>query len=400
MLQKFFTTVLFLLIINLINAQDSISEKPDIQGSDTLFSVRKESVRENFIQKVLRGNLDWSFVATPFVDYQPETNWGFGIAGAYYIKPRKTGGKTGTLNFTATYTLKNQFSFKVTSIAYLDKKQRFMLYSSAAFNHYPDNFYGVGNRNENLADKVIAYNSDNVVLNVQPQTYIKGNWLLGINTHFRWEKAGADSINFEQIPKQKYNVFGFDEYFMLGFGGVIAYDSRNNLFYPDKGLFFKSILTYYEKIGKKSYRMGKIQTDFRHFIPIYKELIFAYQISTEWTFAAAKPFQMLSTIGGSELLRGIRTGFWRDDIMAVAQAELRIPIWNIFKAAVFCGIGDVYSLNDIKNIGNSHFSKPKIGYGIGLRVKFNKSKANLRLDLARQNFGNNFSWYITVNEAF
>ena len=159
-------------------------------------------------------------------------------------------------------------------------------------------------------------------------------------------------------------------------------------------MLLKNILTYYPKISEKSYQMGKIQSDFRHYIPIYKKLIFAYQFSTEWNFADKRPFQMLSTIGGMELLRGIRQNVWRNDVMAVLQTELRIPIWKIFKAAAFASIGDVYSLE------NWQWATPKIGYGVGLRIQFNKSKSNLRIDVARQNFGNNFSWYVTVNEAF
>jgi hypothetical protein len=390
-----FSLISFFVANYICAQQDSISDNLNNQISDTLFVEHKDSVKkENFIKKILNGNLNWNFVATPFANYQPETNWGFGIAGAYYIKPKKFDGKAGTINFTATYTLKNQFSFKLTSIAYLDKKQKYMLYSTAAFNHYPDNFYGVGNNPKKIENQAISYNSDNIALVMQPQTHIKRNWLLGVNTHFRWEKTKADSTHFEPFLRKKYGVFGFNEYFMLGFGGVISYDSRDNLFYPDKGIFFKAVFTYYEKLSRKSYRMGKIQTDFRHFVPIYSQLIFAYQFSTEWTLANDKPFQMLSTLGGIELLRGIRSGVWRDDVMAVLQTELRIPVWKIFKVAAFASIGDVYNLSDWR------FSTPKIGYGIGLRVKFNKSKANLRLDIARQNFGNNFSWYITVNEAF
>ena len=409
MQKKILFIIIFFWVINCVCAQNGVPQNM----SDTLFFEQENVMpkdtakidtkidtikKESFIKKVLTGNLNWNFVATPFVNFQNETNWGFGIAGAYYIKPKIEGKKTGNINFTATYTLKKQFKFNVTSITYLDKTQKWLLYSSFDFKHFPDNFYGIGNRKKNLLDKEIGYNSDNIEVKIQPQINIKGNWLLGINTHFRWENSQADSAIFADIPTKKYGVDGFNEYFMFGFGGVVSYDSRDNLFYSAKGLFFKTTFTYYPKIVKKSYQMGKIQVDFRHFIPIYKELIFAYQFVAEANLTNQKPFQMLSTIGGAELLRGIRQGVWRDDAMAVLQTELRIPIWKIFKAAVFAGVGDVYSLEKWQ------WATPKIGYGVGLRVKFNKSKANIRLDISRQNFGKNFrdslSYYITVNEAF
>ena len=400
MCKKILLIFLFFLAINFVNAQDSVPQN----ASDTLYFVQKnflndtikiDSVKkESFIKKLLSGNLAWSFVATPFADYRPETNWGFGVAGVYYIKSKNADKKTGNITFTTTYTLKNQFTFKATSTAYLDKKQKFMLYSVAELRHFPDNFYGIGNHTNNLLEEQIGYNSDNIAIILQPQTYIKGYWLLGFNTHFRWENAKADSAHFQQIPMQKYGVAGLNEFFMLGFGGVASHDSRDNLFYSQKGLFFKTTFTYYPKIAEKSYQMGRIQVDFRHFVPIYKEFVFAYQFFAEMNFAKQKPFQMFSTIGGAELLRGIRQSVWRDDVMAVLQTELRIPIWKIFKATVFAGIGDVYSLE------NWQWATPKIGYGVGLRIKFNKSKSNLRFDVARQNLGNKFSFYITVNEAF
>ena len=93
-------------------------------------------------------------------------------------------------------------------------------------------------------------------------------------------------------------------------------------------------------------------------------------------------------------MRGFRTNMWKDDIVAVAQAELRIPIWSIFRAAAFASIGDVYCWE------NMDFEKPKIAYGVGLRVQFNKERANVRFDVARQNYDRDWYFYITVNEAF
>ena len=411
MFKKTFLIFLFFGAINFVNAQDSVPQNV----SDTLFFEQENIIiandtattdsveipkKENLIKQLINGNLNWSLAIAPSINLQPETSWGFGFGGAYYIKPKIAGKKTGLINFSTIYTLRNQFFFKTSSTAYLDKEQKFVLYSSADFRHFPDNFYGIGNRKENLLQKKIGYNSNNITVILQPQRYLKRDWLVGINTHFRWENAKADSAHFKQLPMQIYGVDGFNEYFMLGFGGLVSHDSRDNILYPQKGLFLKTTFTFYPKICEKSYQMGRIAVDFRHFIPIYKGLIFAYQISSEMNFTnGQKPFQMLATIGGAELLRGVRQSNWRDDAMVALQAELRIPIWKIFKGAVFAGIGDVYSFE------NWQWAKPKVGYGAGLRINFNKSGANIRIDVARNNFDksfrfNTFNWYITMNEAF
>jgi hemolysin activation/secretion protein len=109
---------------------------------------------------------------------------------------------------------------------------------------------------------------------------------------------------------------------------------------------------------------------------------------------------MLPRLGGQDGLRGVNSDMFRDDIMMALQAELRIPIWSIFRAAVFAGIGDVYDYH------NWHWAIPKVGYGIGLRATINKAKVNIRLDVARSNVDprwdniNAYSFYLTATEAF
>ena len=91
---------------------------------------------------------------------------------------------------------------------------------------------------------------------------------------------------------------------------------------------------------------------------------------------------------------------FRDDVMMALQAELRIPLWSIFRATVFAGIGDVYDLH------NWHWEIPKVGYGLGIRATINKAKVNIRADIARSNVDprwntiNAYSFYLTATEAF
>jgi outer membrane protein assembly factor BamA len=372
------------------------NQKPPVAqaSSDSLFVQEKDKILPSFVQKLFNGNL--SLVASPLINYQLETSWAFGVAGAYYIKSKKKEGRVGVLGFDAAYTLEKQFYVNVNLTTYFGKKQEWLLNSKVKYMHFPDKFYGIGNTKNNLLlDSVgniapIRYNSDNFYLNLQPQRYVWGNFIFGLNINVLWENING----LEKHLEQRYNIRGFDKYLMVGAGVVAAYDSRNNFFYPNKGIFFKGVTTHYDKILGSTYRMLTTEIDFRQYIKVYKELTFAYQFITQWTFAEEKPFQMLSTIGGTDILRGIRQNQWTDDVMVVMQTELRIPVWKFIKASAFCSIGDVY------NLKNWNFTTPKIGYGAGLRIEFNKSKAHLRFDVARQNFENRFAFYITVNEAF
>ena len=137
-----------------------------------------------------------------------------------------------------------------------------------------------------------------------------------------------------------------------------------------------------------------IQLDLRHYIPLYKELILAWNFRSEIAVGNNVPFQLLPTIGGQDLVRGIRQNKFKNNTLFALQAELRIPIWRFLKAAVFGSIGDVYNYN------NWHWATPKIGYGAGLRACIHQAKTNIRFDVARQNYSNDWSFYFTVKEAF
>lgn len=357
--------------------------------TDSIF-VSKDSLKEAK-NRHWDSLFDWKFIAIPTVAYQPETNWAFGVAGAYYFNLQQE--KTSDLAFDMAYTLNKQWNVNVSSTMYFGGNKRWFMSTNLGFKRYPDLFYGIGNQKNRLLQTPIHYSSDIVNITAQPHYYITNHWSVGANVTLRWEKptttANSDSISTFCATT------GLDKPFlMFGLGGVVSYDSRDRQFYPSRGIFFKTVASYYEPYLGSSYRMGKIASEFRQFVPIYKDLIFAWQASTEWTLGREKPFQLLPTLGGMDLLRGVRRGEWRDDVMMAVQTELRIPIWRFIKASVFASVGDVY------NLENWQWSTPKIGYGAGVRVALNRAKVNIRFDVARQNYDDNWSFYLTIREAF
>lgn len=341
--------------------------------------------------------LDWKFIAVPTVAYQPETRWAFGLAGAYYFNC-KDQPKVSDIYFDGAYTLNRQWNANVLSTVYFGDDSRWFLYARAGFKRYPDYFYGIGNSLDGLLAQRIAYTSDNVAVALQPQRYITDRWIVGASLDFRWERP-TTAANLDSVARL-CPVAGLDRPFvMLGLGALVSYDSRDRQFYPLHGVFFKAVANYYEPYLGSTYRMGSVSAEFRQFVPIYKELVFAWQLTTAWTFGREKPFQMLPTVGGLDVVRGIRRGQFRDDAAVALQAELRIPVWRFLKASVFAGVGDVY------NLGCWAWSTPKFGYGAGLRVAVNKAKVNVRFDVARNNVNTTWrregwNFYLTIKEAF
>ncbi len=367
--------------------------------SDTLTqdSLTEPSRLQRFVSKIS----DLHFLAVPSITVSPETSWGFGVAGAYYFTA-KGQNKLSDIGFDAAYTLRHQWNVNINSTIYLNHWQ---IWTRVGYRKYPDYYYGRGNHYGYRQQNPVYYEAGNAYLTLQPQYYIDKHWSVGGNLVLYYDDAKTKSElsgysvgSTDQLLLD--NVSGLNEkLLMLGIGFIASYDTRDEIYYPSKGLLAKVMLTHYESPLNTDYRLGKLNIDFRHYLTIYKQLIFAYQFRSEMTFGKDIPYQMRSVLGGRDLVRGIRQGMFSDDAYFALQGELRYPIWKVIRGTVFCGVGDVY------NFSNWQWAKPKVGYGLGLRVSINKSKVNIRFDVARNNVittwkkaGWNF--YLTMKEAF
>lgn len=401
-LLRFRIAIAFLLLCLVVRAEelsnDSLQTVDTITAKIDTTTIAKKEKKPNFIKRIFSKGLNLNFVVAPVVTYQPETSWAFGVVGGYYFRQKRSSAKTSLISFRFLATLAKQYEFNLSSNIYAGKNQDWVFYLKAEYKDYADKFYGIGNvyqrllldEQGNLAP--ISFFYKHLFVNFQPQYRVGENTFLGLNLNFRYEEPkGLPALELSK----RYDVVGFDKYMMLGLGFLMSYDTRDNVVYSSRGVFAKVTATHFLKF-KNGMPINKLQADFRHFLPIYKELIFAYQLYADMTLPQKRerPFQMLPTFGGTDIMRGFRTNVWKDDIAVAAQVELRIPIWKVFRAVVFSNIGDVYCWQDMR------FEKPKVGYGAGLRLQFNQEKANIRFDVARQNYDKQWYFYINVNEAF
>ena len=393
--------VFFLLLPNTTTAQQDSTRINDADSTNNyeLCIMNYESNRWDAL-------MNWNFMALPYPSYSPETSWQFGITGVWYFHTSKENLQFSDLNFDMGYTLNRQWYINANSRIYFNTQTRWFLDSYLSAKHYPDLFFGTTNNIDSVYNPAIKYTSNFIDLKAKPSFYITNHWLAGATLHIRYENSTL------LIPHSSFLIQnGFGENLFLGIGGAISYDTRSNNYYPLHGLFFKTTITYYQQIpfssqqstinGQQNYgsfltpnSSSLILIDLRQYIPIYKELILAWNFRSVWAIGNNVPFQLLPTIGGQDLVRGIRQNKFKDNTLFTLQAELRIPIWRFLKAAVFSSVGDVYNYN------NWQWATPKIGYGAGLRACIHQAKTNIRFDVARQNYSNDWSFYFTVKEAF
>ena len=359
----------------------------------------------------------------PVVNYSPESTWEFGAAAQGYFRlPNQE--RTSIVQLDGTYSLNHQWYINAQGTLYFGRKNHttqpyttlhhtpphsWQLQFRAGYSDRPATYYGVyddphfanqGNTGIGMLRKGLPYQLQRGYLNIQTPIYVGKNIAVG---------PMADMLIARFSIQDTYTTV--NPLVQIALGATAHYDSRDNVFYPSKGIFAKvtAAAAWTNKIeipqGQQATINGLLSADFRHYVPLPSNLVFAWQFKaqlmlSEYDISHLTLYPMLPRLGGQDGLRGIHSDMFRDDIMLALQAELRIPIWSIFRAAVFAGIGDVYDYH------NWHWAVPKVGYGIGLRAAINKAKVNIRFDIARSNVDprwnniNAYSFYLTATEAF
>ena len=347
----------------------------------------------------------------PVVNYSPESTWEFGAAAQGYFRlPNQE--RTSIVQLDGTYSLRHQWYINAQGTLYFGARSAspaWQLQFRAGYSDRPATYYGVyddphfaneGNTGIGMLRKGTPYQMQRAYLNLQAPIRIDRDWSVG---------------PMLDILVAQYNIEGKyktpSPLVQAAVGAVGVYDTRDNVFYPTQGIFFKlsAAAAWTNKVdipeGQQATINGLLSADLRQFIALPHNLVLAWQLKTQMMLSPLfishiTMYPMLPRLGGQDGLRGVNSDMFRDDIMMALQAELRIPIWSIFRAAVFAGIGDVYDYH------NWHWEVPKVGYGIGLRAAINKAKVNIRFDVARSNVDprwnniNAYSFYLTATEAF
>ena len=334
-----------------------------------------------------------SLFIIPHPAYQQETSWSAGIAGGYYFKSKDIS-RISSISGSADYTLLNQFIFNITPKIFLNNN-KWYLYSNLNFRDYPDFYYGIGNKPTGI-EQTFTSNIFNVSL--QPQYALTKEIYAGAILAGRYETVRTDE-NFSSVRDRIFNEFGSEgwkkPFYSINAGLQFSYDSRDSQFYPYKGFFAKTTLTGSKTGFGSSHSVTDLSVDFRNYLPVYGQHVLAWQFYYEAAFSKNEiPFQLLPTLGGRDLMRGFRQGMYRDNVMMLLQTEYRIPVYKRIKAAVFMSAGDVM------NSSTYHIDKLKVAYGAGLRCRLNDARVHLRVDIAKNNYGDKLQFYITATEAF
>lgn len=157
-------------------------------------------------------------------------------------------------------------------------------------------------------------------------------------------------------------------------GGAIQFDSRDNIFTPDKGVRIQSDFFWSDNMIGSDYDAWRINFSTIGYVPLSKKLILGLRFEGEQALGNP-PFYLLPGIN----LRGVAAGRYMGKTSLVSEVELR---WDFYKRWSIMGYGGGASaFND----WNKAFDKPLVyNYGTGFRYLLaRKFKLRMGVDVAK-----------------
>lgn len=324
----------------------------------------------------------------PVVFYTPETRFGYGLTGIFIFNFKKDSltAPKSSVNLGFAYTQNKQVLFTLPFNLFI-KQRKYHVYGELAYNKFFYNFYGVGN--EQAPDFVEKYGVEFPRLRLTALKKIRKGLYFGCR--YAYDKFSLFDLDTTAqlytgiIPGSKGGIIS-------GFGLVSLYDSRDNIFYPSKGMWGELVLYHDDERTGSSFNYNRIAFDFRKYFS-YKENILALNVYSIYSDADL-PFFQMGILGGQHKMRGFYEGRYRDNNLLVFQAEYRRHLFWQLGLTVFADAGQVASRYDRFNGTNWRYT-----YGAGLRLMIDKAqKINLRVDFGVGN--KKILPYFTIGEAF
>ena len=361
-------------------------------GCTPVMADEKDDSTQALLRREISKNKKTRIVGFPYAYYTPETELAVGVGGilTFYtgqeliLRPSK-------ITLSGYYSIRDQYKISLGTQAYFARNSTF-LSVNLNYGQYADKFWGIGNNTPEI----------------ETEDYVSQAW--GINVDFEFiplltfikmDKSGIIyDYYLTNILDKKENPFlnsgdmqGSEGGVISGLGFILVKDSRDHIFFPNRGGFNRLKLIFYRKETGSDFDFNYYELDLRRYLAFKPDHVLATQVFANFV-RGGPPFYKLPALGGGQIMRGYYQGRYRDRSHMAAQAEYRGYFWRRFGFAAFIGVGDVADgMEDFK------IKYAKVSWGWGLRFKFNQAeKVNLRMDYGIGKNSNGL--YFGLEEAF
>lgn len=213
-------------------------------------------------------------------------------------------------------------------------------------------FYGIGSGSRLGA---LGYEIDSQFLKLEGRYRIgESRSMFGLSYTY-----GDMETRFKSTNLPPSITFGNKHSKLGGMGVIYNYDSRDNIFTPNKGMMGDLSATFHDPAFGASSTYQKINLTGLYFSPLNESLVFGLRATTEMSFGDV-PFYQRPFIQ----LRGIPAMRYQGEHTLFAEAELRWKIQNRTSLIGFAGTGVTYS-----DFSHMDWNDHVLAGGIGIRYE-------------------------------
>lgn len=322
----------------------------------------------------------------PILLYTPETQFGFG-AGLMSTWQMPGAWKDRLSNVVAygIYTTRKQTVVGGSAELHF-RDDRWVLWQDLRYVDWPDRFYGIGN--ETQARDRADYTDRYAQTETEFLHRVCSRFYAGIRHHLRL----SDSQDEESDGALAQRPLGIGRAWWHGVGAALAWDTREGLFWPQRGSLLRADATFYRSWLGSDFSAVLLRTDLRHYQPLWLDHVLALRFVASGAMGDV-PLQLMPALGGPLLFRGWYQGRLRDRVLAAAELEYRVPLTPRWALVGFGSVGRVAGRVSELTPQGLHFAG---GAGARFAVE-SEGRANVRLDVA---YGDTVYVYVQFREAF
>jgi len=352
-------------------------------------NVMGKNLQQEQDMKLLPEKKEGGLLVSPVLYYLPETRLAFGVVGnmVFRLGNANGDGRPSTLSPIFIYTQNKQYRFQLNADVYF-KRDDYHLLADMKFLRYPDKFFGIGNANTESMEE--DFTADTFAVSLSFLKKVAPHTNIGLD----FDYSNMDVSEYEagkQLAGGK--IPGSRGCRLSGLGLQVDVDSRDNVFFPSRGVWFKLSAQFNSPVLGSACEFQTYRLDMRKYFSLFSTHVLAIQALFQAQYGDV-PFHKLSRLGGQYVMRGYFDGRFRDRDLLALQAEYRLPLFWRLGAVGFVGLGQVAPV-----FRDFRLDSLKKTMGLGLRYRFNNEENMcLRFDIG---FGQDSSgFYFSVFEAF